>query len=100
MRALFCVALSLSFLFMASAQRKTQRRTAPKPKTAAKPSATPPAQTSLETMGPPPPVPSLKKPPEQEVSPGDIVSVDTTEVMFPVTVRDTSGQLINNLTRS
>lgn len=51
-------------------------------------------------MGPPPPVPSLKKPPEQEVSPGDVVSVDTTEVMFPVTVRDSNGRLINDLTRN
>ena len=51
-------------------------------------------------MGPPPPVPRLKKQPEQEVSPGDVVSVDTTEVMFPVTVRDASGRLINDLTRN
>ena len=51
-------------------------------------------------MGPPPPVPTLKKPPEQEVSPGDVVSVDTTEVMFPVTVRDGAGKLINDLTRN
>ena len=51
-------------------------------------------------MGPPPPVPALKKPPEQEVSPGDVVSVDTTEVMFPVTVRDSAGRLINDLTRN
>jgi len=51
-------------------------------------------------MGPPPPVPSLKKPPEQEVSPGDVVSVDTTEVMFPVTVRDSNGRFINDLTRN
>ena len=51
-------------------------------------------------MGAPPPVPTLKKPPEQEVSPGDVVSVDTTEVMFPVTVRDGSGKLINDLTRN
>ena len=51
-------------------------------------------------MGPPPPVPTLKKPPEQEVSPGDVVSVDTTEVMFPVTVRDSNGQFVNNLTRN
>ena len=51
-------------------------------------------------MGPPPPVPSLKKPPEQEVSPGDIVSVDTTEVMFPVTVRDSNGRLVNDLSRN
>ncbi|HSK62408.1 MAG TPA: VWA domain-containing protein, partial [Pyrinomonadaceae bacterium] len=80
----------------ASGQRRNQQRTAPKPK------PTPVPQTSLETMGPPPPVPTLKqKPePEQEVSPGDIVSVDTTEVMFPVTVRDSNGRLIPDLTRS
>lgn len=51
-------------------------------------------------MGAPPPVPSLKKPPEQEVSPGDVVSVDTTEVMFPVTVRDSNGRFVNDLTRN
>jgi VWFA-related protein len=91
---LVCAALLFS---VASGQRKTQqRRTTPKPK----PSAAPPAQTSLETMGPPPPVPRLKKQPEQEVSPGDVVSVDTTEVMFPVTVRDGSGRLVNDLTRN
>jgi VWFA-related protein len=50
-------------------------------------------------MGTPPPIPSLKKQPEQEVSPGDVVSVDTTEVMFPVTVRDSNGRLVNDLTR-
>ena len=51
-------------------------------------------------MGAPPPVPTLKKQPEQEVSPGDVVSVDTTEVMFPVTVRDSNGRLVNDLTRN
>jgi Ca-activated chloride channel homolog len=91
---LVCAALLFS---AASAQRKGQKRTTPqKPK----PSATPAPQTSLQTMGPPPPVPTLKKPPEQEVSPGDVVSVDTTEVMFPVTVRDFNGRLVNNLTRN
>ena len=105
MRLLLGLALLLSFLqvdlFMASAQRAPQRRTTQKPKaTTAKPSATPVPKTELERMGPPPPVPSLKKPPEQEVSPGDVVSVDTTEVMFPVTVRDSNGQFVNNLTRS
>ena len=50
-------------------------------------------------MGAPPPVPSLKKPPEKEVSPGDVISVDTTEVMFPVTVRDSNGRFVNDLTR-
>lgn len=90
---LICAAFLLSG---ASGQRRNQQRTAPKPK------PTPVPQTSLETMGPPPPVPTLKqKPePEQEVSPGDVVSVDTTEVMFPVTVRDSNGRLIPDLTRS
>jgi Ca-activated chloride channel family protein len=90
---LVCAALLFS---AASAQRKGQRQTKPQPK----PKATPAPQSSLETMGAPPPVPSLKKPPEQEVSPGDVVSVDTTEVMFPVTVRDSNGRLVNELTRS
>ena len=104
MRLLLGLALLLSFLqvdlFMASAQRKPQRN-APKPKsTAAKASATPVPKTELEKMGPPPAVPTLKKPPEQEVSPGDVVSVDTTEVMFPVTVRDSNGRFVNALTRN
>ena len=53
-------------------------------------------------MGAPPAVPTLKKQPEkeQEVSPGDVVSVDTTEVMFPVTVRDSNGRLVSDLTRN
>ena len=92
---LVCAALLFS---VASAQRKAgQRRPATKQ---AKPTATPVPKTELETMGAPPPVPSLKKPPEQEVSPGDVVSVDTTEVMFPVTVRDFNGRLVNDLTRN
>ena len=90
---LVCAALLFS---AASAQRKGQRQTKPQPK----PKATPAPQSSLETMGAPPPVPSLKKQPEQEVSPGDVVSVDTTEVMFPVTVRDSNGRLVNDLTRN
>jgi Ca-activated chloride channel homolog len=90
---LVCAALLFS---AASAQRKGQRQTKPQPK----PKATPAPQSSLETMGPPPAVPTLKKQPEQEVSPGDVVSVDTTEVMFPVTVRDSNGRLVNELTRN
>jgi len=104
MRLLLGLALLLSFLqvdlFVTSAQRR-QQRTAPKPKsTAAKASATPVPKTELEKMGPPPAVPTLKKPPEQEVSPGDVVSVDTTEVMFPVTVRDSNGRFVSALTRN
>ena len=95
------VALLLSFLLfdpqVVDAQRK---RTTPQRASQAKPKSTPKPRTALEQMGPPPPVPTLKKQPEQEVSPGDVVSVDTTEVMFPVTVRDSSGRLINDLTRN
>ena len=36
---------------------------------------------------------------EQEVDPDDVISVNTTEVTLPVTVRDGSGALVNNLTR-
>lgn len=89
-----CAALLLSGV--TNAQRKTQQ---PKPKSTAKSTPQKP-QSELEKMGPPPPVPTLKKQPEQEVSAGDVVSVDTTEVMFPVTVRDTNGGLVNDLTRN
>src|SRR5258705_568824 len=90
----------LSFLlqpngFTSNAQRK------PKPKSPARPKASPtPTPSALESLGAPPPVPTLKKQPEQEVSAGDIVSVDTTEVMFPVTVRDSNGRLVSDLTRN
>ena len=95
---LFLVVAVLVCLFnlqVVDAQRKTQR----KPR-AAQPKPSPKPRTALEEIGAPPPVPTLKKQPEQEVSPGDVVSVDTTEVMFPVTVRDGSGRLISDLTRN
>lgn len=94
------VALSLQTdLFTASAQRKNQAQTTKRP--GAKPSGTP---TALESLGAPPPVPKLReKPqpqqPEQDVAPGDVISVMTTEVMLPVTVRDYTGRLVKDLTR-
>jgi VWFA-related protein len=89
--------VSAALLFsVASAQRQGQRRPTSQPK----PAATPKPKSALESMGPPPPVPTLKKQPEQDVSPGDVVSVDTTEVMFPVTVRDSNGRLVSNLSRT
>jgi VWFA-related protein len=91
--------VSAALLFsVASAQRRGQQRTKPQSKPSATPEPKP--KTALETVGAPPPVPSLKKPPEQEVSAGDVVSVDTTEIMFPVTVRDSNGRLVNDLTRT
>jgi VWFA-related protein len=50
-------------------------------------------------MGEPPPIPKLVTKPEPEVNPGEVISVQTTEVMLPVTVRDAGGRLISDLTR-
>jgi VWFA-related protein len=38
-------------------------------------------------------------PHEQEIDPDDVISVNTTEVLLPVTVRDSTGLLVSNLTR-
>ena len=87
------LSLSLCDFQVVDAQRKRST-------SQAKPKPTPKPRTALEEMGAPPPVPTLKKQPEQEINPTDVISVDTTEVMFPVTVRDESGRLINDLTRN
>jgi Ca-activated chloride channel family protein len=93
----------LSFEFSPSdstahAQKKPQ--TSNKSKRAAKPAPSP--KSPYESLGAPPPVPRLKVKPEkeQDVTPGDVISVNTTEVMLPVTVRDNSGRLIPDLTRN
>jgi VWFA-related protein len=46
----------------------------------------------------PTPTPSPKQD-EQEIDPDDVISVNTTEVLLPVTVRDSAGILVSNLTR-
>lgn len=66
-------------------------------KTPPKPSPTP--DSNLQRIAPPPPVPVLQKKTEEDVKPGDIISVETTEVMLPVTVRDASGRLVSDLRR-
>jgi Ca-activated chloride channel homolog len=88
-----------STVLSAAAQRKPRSRPAAtsqprKPE----PQATP-TPTALELLGAPPPVPKLRERPEQDVTPGEVISVNTTEVLLPVTVRDASGRLINDLTR-
>ena len=60
---------------------------------------TPKPKSDLDKMGEPPPVPKLATKPEPEVNPGEVISVQTTEVMLPVTVRDAAGRLISDLTR-
>jgi Ca-activated chloride channel homolog len=91
------VAVSLSLLDLQTVDAQKKRTT---PQRAAQPKPTPKPRTALEQMDAPPPVPTLKQKPVQELNPDDVVKVDTTEVMFPVTVRDANGQLVNNLTRN
>lgn len=79
---------------VSNAQRKTPQR-----KSSAKPKPTP-TPSEFDALGAPPPVPTLKKQPEQEVTPGDVISVITTEVLLPVTVRDSNGALVKDLTRN
>ncbi len=88
--------------FVASAQQATQKKSAGKtqlqrPKSPA-PSATP-TPSALDRLGPPPPMRSPAPKAEQQINPGDVISVNTTEVMLPVTVRDSNGRLVSELTR-
>src|SRR5690242_1111468 len=87
--------------FVTSAQKRTSQSTQRKPASRPKAAPTPTPTSALDALGPPPPAPTLKqKREEQEVTPGDVISVNTTEVMIPVTVRDASGHLVNELTRT
>lgn len=79
-----------------SRSRKTTPRTQSS-KAAAKPTPTP---SALDALGEPPPYPSPSPPKPEEINPGDIISVSTTEIMLPVTVRDASGRLVSDLTRN
>lgn len=88
---------------IASAQRAGQKQ----PRSASQRTKTAPPKTTstgseYDSLGDPPPPPTLKKPapkPEPEINPGDVISVDTTEVMLPVSVRDANGRFASQLTR-
>ena len=104
--SLLCLALA-GLLFVceptrlfpkALAQKNTQRKSSPKTGKATNKPAKPP-QDAYEQLGAPPPVPKLKERPIQDINPGEVISVDTTEILLPVTVRDSQGRLVNNLTR-
>jgi VWFA-related protein len=90
--------VSSDFFGSTSAQKRTGRTTN-NPKTNAKPS---PSPTGVDGLGPAPAIPKLKPRPEpvEDVNPGEVISVDTTEIMLPVTVRDSQGRLVSNLTRN
>jgi len=83
----------LSGLTLVSATASQKRKSQPKPK----PSPTP--DTNLQRVGTPPPPPILERKSEQEVGPSEVISVETTEVMLPVTVRDADGRLVSDLKR-
>src|SRR5436190_12521767 len=97
--------LTLSLMtisLLANSVSHAQKNTRQKPKPRQTSSTSP---TSLQTLGPPPPVPQLVKkpaPPEKdpEINVGDVISVETSEVMIPVTVRDSSGRLVSDLKRN
>jgi len=88
---------------LASAQRPAQKKKARPasqgPKTAV-PKSTP-TRSVFESLGDPPPPPVLSPSPkvEQEINSGDVISVTTTEVMLPVSVRDANGRFASQLRR-
>jgi Ca-activated chloride channel homolog len=95
------LALVLSGLTSAqpsSGQNRSGKRTSAPSSQRQKPTPIP-SPDPLKALGAPPPVPVLKRKSDEEVKPGDIISVNTSEVMLPVTVRDSSGRLVSDLTR-
>jgi len=59
-----------------------------------------PISTSVKAQTPKPtPTPATKSE-DPEIDPDDVISVNTTEVLLPVTVRDSAGNLVSGLTRN
>lgn len=56
------------------------------------------AVSQAQSTSPTPPAPPVKQV-EQEIDPDDVISVNTAEVLLPVTVRNAAGLLVGNLTR-
>ncbi|HEX3281169.1 MAG TPA: VWA domain-containing protein [Pyrinomonadaceae bacterium] len=85
----------------AGAQTKSRKKSTPaqSKKSVVSPSPSP-TPSWIDRLGePPPPPPRPTANVEQQINPGDVISVETTEVMLPVTVRDSNGRLIAGLTR-
>lgn len=88
---------------IASAQRATKKqkvRPASQGSKIAVPKPTP-TRSVFDSLGepPPPPLPSPSPKADQEINPGDVISVTTTEVMLPVSVRDANGRFASDLIR-
>lgn len=97
------VALSMAGItrsFVAFAQRSAHKQ---KPRTTSqrKPPvlAPTPTRSVFDALGEPPPPPSLPPKVEQDINPGEVISVTTTEVMLPVSVRDANGRFATDLIR-
>ncbi len=84
--------------FTTSAQKRKPRPAATQRPKAPAPKATP-TPNPLDALGEPPPWPTPSPKVDREVNPGDVISVETTEVMLPVSVRDAGGRLVTELTR-
>jgi VWFA-related protein len=56
-------------------------------------------QPSTHAQDPKPAASPSPTPDSEEIDPEDVISVNTTEVLLPVTVRDTQGEIVLNLTR-
>ncbi|MGI8996872.1 MAG: VWA domain-containing protein [Pyrinomonadaceae bacterium] len=77
--------LDLSTLSSAQTQRRPRRVSPNQP--AATPAPSPPAQ------------PANDETPAQAIDPDELITVSTSEVLLPVTVRDAEGRLVTSLTR-
>ena len=97
--ALFTAAVLQLDLAAVDAQQRSKSPARSTAKASA-PKASPTPFQIVTGMGEPPPPPIYKPKKVQDVDPGDVVSIETTEVMTPVTVRDSSGRLVSELTRN
>lgn len=94
------ILLTASDTFIVSAQRPANKiRPASKGSKAPTPTRTPSALEALGDPPPPLPVPTQSPSLSEEITPGDVISVTTSEVMLPVSVRDAAGRPADNLTR-
>lgn len=95
-----CCLLALVVVSTIAVGQKSGPQKSKGSESATKPSPSPTRSRSIaDIIGEPPPYPS-PSPTPIEISPGDVISVTTTEVMLPVTVRDSQGRFANNLNRS
>lgn len=84
------------------AQKKSQPASNERRKATTTPEASPtPKASKLDALGAPPPMPRRTPAPKasQEINPSDVITVETTEIMVPVTVRDSNGGFVTGMSR-